>query len=279
MRWMPLLLVVAGCGSYWDLRSGESLNTDCEGKLNYYVDLDGDGWGEPSSAPEPLCAPDPNNNLTASNNRDCDDNDDGITARIEQCPASLVPADGDYLGIVRGDSEYLAIDVPDGIRYSGAASLCDTWGSRLPGDDGEGEADLAQLVDGGERDDILDALESAGWTDVELFVGIVWNGDAWVWADGDPLSGTVGFCGNNADIEPIDFFANLVDGIVADDGQDAEDAAARLSLRREADGSDWCWGIPGEEDVIDDSRAFAGVLCERGAPSTADYQSVPDSEG
>jgi hypothetical protein len=284
---LPLSLSVAACGSYWDLREGESLDVDCEGKLNYYVDTDGDGWGEPSSTPEPLCQPDADNLLTASNNRDCDDSLGGITARIAECPAAIATDEGDLFGLVRGGSEYLALEHPDGWRYSSGPSTCHRWSGSLTveAEQTEGGAapdkGLAQLRDAGELADVLEALEEAGWVDAELFVGIRWDSSAetWVWENGDALAGgTLPFC-DNREIEPIDFYPNLERGVVDDDGNAVVDAAARLALRREADGSDWCWGLPGDDDAIDDSREYAGVLCERPVPDTAAYRDVPESGG
>lgn len=272
MRSTPVLLALslAGCGSYWDLREGLSLDVDCDTKLNYYLDLDGDGWGEPSATPEPLCAPDPANNLTASNNRDCDDAVDAITARIESCPAAIVDESGDYLGVVRGGSEYLALDRPEGWRYSSAFDPCLGWAGDLPATDADGlplDKGLAQLKDSGELNDLLQVLEDGGWTDTPMFVGIAWNGSDWAWEDGTPLDGTVGFCNNDDSIVPADFYPNAVDS-----GEVVE-RSARLALIR--NGNQWCWGIPGDADATTDDRDYANVLCERPTPVEADYEDVP----
>ena len=47
------LVSIAGCGSYWDLRPGEVLAIGCADLLNYYLDVDGDGWGERGGGAHP----------------------------------------------------------------------------------------------------------------------------------------------------------------------------------------------------------------------------------
>jgi len=274
VRWMPLLFVVAGCGSYWDLRADESLAVDCESKLNYYIDEDGDGWGDPTSSPEPLCAPDPSRKRTASNNRDCDDDAESpeegakVTARIGACPADIA---ADHEGLVRGDSEYMAL--LDDYRYGVGPVRCERWsgGVALP-DQEEADQGLALLKDNGELTDVLDALDGAGISG-PLFLGVVYNGSGWEWEDGTPLGGALGFCGNR-EPEPLEFYPNLVDGIGDQESIETLYDQARLALIN--DGG-WCLGIPGDDDVDDDSRAYASLLCERPTPNTQDYQDVPES--
>jgi len=272
VRWMPLLIIVSGCGSYWDLRKDESLAVDCDSKLNYYVDSDGDGWGEPTSEPEPLCAPDPSNELTASNNRDCDDSLPGITARIGACPIDIAAA-GSFVGLVRGDSEYLALD--ELYRYGEAPVRCERWSGSVdqPDEDGNvGDRGLAMLKDNGELSDVLALLDEGGFLG-PLFLGVAYDGGSWAWEDGTPLGGALAFC-DNRQPDPLEFYPNLVEGLGDDASVETLESQARLALIN--DGG-WCLGIPGDDDAVDDSRAYAGLLCERPTPATADYQDVPDA--
>ena len=268
---MPLLLVVAGCGSYWDLRKGESLAVDCESKLNYYVDDDGDGWGEAGTDPQALCSPDPGKKLTASNDRDCDDSLAGITARIGACPVDVTA--GDFVGTVRGDSEYLALD--DSYRYSQGPARCERWSGSvaLPDEDTEADRGLTMLKDNGELTDLLDLLDENGFAG-PMFIGVVYNGAGWEWEDGTALGGAIAFCGNQAP-DPLEFYPNLVQGIGDTASVDTLYDQARLALIN--DGG-WCLGIPGDAAATDDSRAYAGLICERPTPNTLDYQDVPTGD-
>lgn len=207
MRVLPVILVLAGCGSSWDLREGaEGPPLECESLLNYYIDDDGDGWGDPGTAedpadPMPLCQPDETLKRTATNAMDCDDTNDKIGPDAGACPDSVGDDDVDVarVGLVRGTSEYLfflatGLPIDRGQVEETAAESedwCASWAGEATPDAPEGDRGLAVLTDAAEVADVLEELDNEALTLLEdgtancsgdetdcvaFFVGMRWEG-------------------------------------------------------------------------------------------------------
>ena len=297
MRVLPIMLIVAGCGSNWDLRKGaQGPPLQCESLLNYYVDEDGDGWGERGDGedpqPQPLCAP--KGTLSATNAMDCDDNDADIGAKVGNCPSEI--ADGDpeaVVGFVRGESEYLfALPDNEEVRHTDAAMKCTSWAGQPTADAPPGDRGLAVLTDFAEVQDVFNtldaALEELGVSGTPaLFVGMRWDEPTggWVWDDADrtPPTGDIGFC-NNQEPDLMAFAPYLNENDLRDNQPAAFDLlveTSRLALVR--NGNSWCLGVPPYDLTApggvspENSPEYANYMCERPAPDPAGYRDVPES--
>lgn len=176
MRVLPVILVLAGCGSSWDLREGaEGPPLECESLLNYYLDEDGDGWGSPGTeadpaVPVPLCAPDDGSGLTATNAMDCDDTDPDIGPDAGACPATVGDNDADAarIGLVRGNSEYLLFVATGSALDRGtveetaaeAEAWCASWAGEATESAPEGDRGLVVLTDPAEVNEVVLAEEA-----------------------------------------------------------------------------------------------------------------------
>ena len=261
------LWVSTGCGYYWALQ--EPIDTGCANLASYYLDSDGDNWGEPGSGVM-LCRGNQESGHTASNGRDCDDDDPSVTGQTGSiCPDLLVSGGADYAAVVYGSTEFVAVHSNTMLQGAeAAAQSCGPWGwgGRLATFDSQ--ADL-NAVEG-----VLDDLEVySGFVDVE------WDIDAqdWVWSDGSTLDmSSVGWCFGIRPA-PEDFNAYL-----DPDEKDYEElvSAIRLSLVKRDQG--WCFGEPREAlppgldtGELADYPSYTSVMghfiCERDAPNPADY--------
>jgi hypothetical protein len=278
VRWWSLTVFAAGCGSYWDIREGQGLPAECPSLLNYYVDADGDGWGDPDSDVLALCGEDlgdPNDasdDYSASNGKDCDDSDPQIGSSIGACPEVIADATA---GLVRGGFEYLVVVPPSPpITDSSAGTACVRWsGETLEGVE-EGHRGLAILDDPAEFVDLTSQLlDSAGDA---IFVGVRWDESAasWVWLDGQAIGGTIAFCGNQPpsldDVRP-----DVVLDLASPSDRATLIAQTRLALLREQQG--WCLGLPALSEGPTQLRE-AHFLCERPSPDPADYVDVPSND-
>lgn len=270
---VPILLVpvVAGCSS--DFRSKYKLPTDCERSL-FFEDRDGDGWGDPDGVFESRCEADPEQNLTARNNLDCDDDDASVSGRTASlCPGELVSGGTDYVGakalsgevvVVLPTADFSHVSDPEvafteTIWADGAASACSElgWGGGLATFDSFGEfSTVADLVEARMADEGTDYY--AAW------VGAVPDGsDGWRWEDAES--------GEGLDIGVVGMCAGAPSpGTTSDPG-------LRLAMVKAA-GEDWCFGYPSDanpEDLVDGELAYgdrqAHFVCERGTPLPRDF--------
>ncbi|MBX2799818.1 MAG: hypothetical protein KTR31_19220 [Myxococcales bacterium] len=288
----PLILIAvsfaAGCGSYWDLRKGDTLPLGCANLLNYYLDVDGDGWGQQGSLPTPLCEPDPDQGLTASNHLDCDDENPDITGRVGAvCPEDL--EDGGaacFDGLVFGDSEFVVTCGDSSVqRYSVAEDRCHAWAgtqtSSLPEQD-EGQRGLATLEADFEQvqvlEDWLESIEDVG-PGFAVFVDLRWQGDlqtgGWAWPSG-VVPEELPACGGE---EPTvaDFFPSLIPGDPnAVDTLEAGIEEVRLALILTGNG--WCRGTPDDGGDLRYDHQQAHYLCERPRPDLAHFEERPLAE-
>jgi hypothetical protein len=281
VRALPLVLVLVGCGSSWDLREGvQGPPLECESLLNYYVDADGDGWGDPGTVdapaePQPLCNPDENAQLTATNAMDCDDSDPDIGPDAGVCPASIGDDDAGEvarIGLVRGTSEYLFVLAtgPEAERgaveekATEAEDWCESWAGQLTEGSPEGDRGLIVLTDPAEVAEVNTALDEALATVgldgvscsgtelgcVAMFVGMRWEGGVptscespvvfdggWVWEDGQGPTGDIPFC-DNIEPTPQDFMVGTQ--LCGLDDADEIVASLRMALVRRSNG--WCLG-------------------------------------
>lgn len=280
---LSAVLLTAGCGSYWDIREGEVLDIGCAGRLNYYDDVDGDGWGQVGSEPTALCEPDPQAGLTASNALDCDDTDPDVTGKIGLvCPADLDPAGTPcYSGLVFGDSEFVVTcgeSQPQ--RFTAAQQLCDSWSTDAAQDDTSVQRGLATLEAGFERVEVLEAwLESleeveAGFS---IFVDLRWSGSletgTWAWPSGAPPDG-ISPCGG---VEPTvaDFYPDLVPSD-PNAAQTLEEHKGEVRSVLVFDGVGWCRGTPSDGGAGYDHQS-AHYLCERPRPDLSQHEEQPSA--
>lgn len=301
---IPSLVLLAGCGSYWDLRKGEELPIGCASRLNYFPDEDGDGWGAQDSPPEEACAQDAPSGK-ASNALDCDDADAGLTGRAGAiCPSQMASQYGGspcVVGTQQGDSELVAtcLDGSPTVPFGQAIQDCTLWaGWETPeavAAGTVGHRGLAALEDDIEfgrvttwlRDNLVPNTGGfAVWIDLQ-WDGTVDSGQ-WVFraADGSTINPTwIVPCGG-ADPMPGDLWPDLLVGGPTDTGaaavggrQTVEDELDKVRLALIWDGAGWCRGIP-EEAGGEYGPRSAHVLCERPRPTLADYESYPeDGEG
>ena len=145
-RWnLTLLLAAAGCGATWGFggEANDVLYTQCAEPKTYYLDVDGDGWGDPLQlGMEDSCEPDANNFYTATNARDCNDAEDEVTGLVGSlCPSELVyseATDISYTGFVAGGNEFVYLYNLESTPYvdmQDAEERCAQWGA-------------AELIDG-----------------------------------------------------------------------------------------------------------------------------------
>lgn len=275
-------LALAGCGSYWDLRKGESLDVGCAGLKNFYPDADGDKWGEPDSIPTQACTADEAAGLTASNDLDCDDDDEGITGRAGAiCPTQMVGGLATCVeGLRQGGSEFVGTcgETPL-VAFGQAAQDCQAWaGWETPEavDEGRvGHRGLASLETDFEFNGVTDWIEQqVGSVPTAVWVDLRWSGSvtdgSWAWPDGSAPT-LVAPCGGDETL-PGDFWPELVPGVGgADDSLEAHLDEVRAALVW--NGTAWCRGVP---DFVGNAPREAYALCERPSPNLADYEDVPE---
>lgn len=279
-----LALLAAGCGSYWDIREGEVLDIGCADLLNYYLDLDGDGWGQAGTEPTALCEPNLQDGLTASNALDCDDEDADITGQVGLvCPAELDPQGTPcYSGLVFGDSEFVVTcgdSSPQ--RFTAAEQLCDSWATdETTGSVEEaGHHGLATLEADFERVEVLESwLE--GLSEVEagfsIFVDLRWTGEldggAWAWPSGAAPDG-IPPCGGT---EPTvaDFYPNLIPSD-PNAQETLEEHKGEVRSVLVFDGNGWCRGTPSDGGEAYDHQT-SHYLCERPRPDLTLHEERPE---
>ncbi len=277
------LIAMAGCGSYWDIRAGEDLPIGCANLLNYYLDVDGDGWGQ-AGAPTPLCEPDVAEGLTASNDLDCDDDDNQITGQVGSlCPEDLDPEGTScYAGLLRGDSEFLVTCGSSPTqRYSIAESRCHAWSGQETEEGVPGHRGLAQLESEVEVFDVVAWLEDLPEVQpgFAVFVDLRWDGDldsgSWRWPDGSSPDSIAPCGGSEPGVD--DFYPALVPGDPnAEPTLEEHKDEVRLALVW--DGTSWCRGTPDEGDAAIYDHQSAHYLCERPRPDLSQYEERPLGE-
>lgn len=286
------LTALAGCGSYWDLRAGEELPIGCAGVLNWYHDADGDGWGDPSSAPTPRCGPDPDNELTASNALDCDDDDDGVTGRVGAlCPSEMFTgANGTGSACVaglQGDGVEFVTTCTGSplVGFTMAQQDCAAWAGWITPEAAEagatGDHGLASLETDLELAAVVEWLEGvANKEPMAVWVDLRWNGTiesgsgSWEWPDdGGTAPNGIPPCGGT-EVGPVDFWPDLVLGVPESDAA-LEESLGEVRQALVYDGSEWCRGTPDAMGgPFGPREAFA--LCERPAPVPTSFEDVPE---
>jgi len=272
--------LVGGAGCHSDYRSTVTLPEDCDRQF-FFEDVDGDGWGDPEGAYELRCQADEANNLTARNNLDCDDADDGVTGRTAAiCPDELVAGGAAYLAFGASGAEIAAVLPTDDFSHIGSNTVETTdliWpdgGESACGEVGWGGglATFANLTELTEVTDELD--EIVGGDFYAAWVGLVPNDDntAFVWdgVDGAGLDiNEVGIC--NPDDKP--------------DATDTQDPGRRMALVKR-EGQPWCFGFPSDANpatvspgVFQYTRREANFICERSPPRAADFAIDRDPAG
>jgi len=284
VRWTLAVLVLAGCGSSWQIREGAVLEAGCVERA-WYADGDGDGWGDGSAELGAGCEAPEDGGRVAANGRDCDDGSAQVTGRTgATCPDGLLAASApiSYGAALHDTSEYVLVygEASPLARFTAAESACEAWSGADPVDGGwVPRGGLATFASQAERVALQQAVEAAVGEDGRWagFVGIGWSGPlvggAWAWVDGtegDPRAG-LPWCGNVAPT-PEDFFPGLdpADPERAA-GLEEELASVRLALALTDDG--WCVGLPARAGGSY-TRVDGHLLCERPAPDPADYDEI-----
>ena len=286
------VLSMTACGASWGLggEEGGVLYTQCAEPKTYYLDADGDGWGDPNDEGLPNAC-DPPAGSTATNNRDCADSDVTNTGRVGSvCPQELVPSTSDVPAgtLVSPGSEYAFVYGLDTPRVNAveAETNCTLWGAaRL--DDVLGEqlwSSTGHLATYGLQDDSLARtqleIEAVVTGSFAAYIGVMWSGSveegSWVWVSyeeddaDDSLIDAIGWCADEAPI-PEDFFPGLnpTDPTHRNLIEEEMDALRLALVWNASEG--WCLGMP--EDAGEDYGFEEGhVLCERIPPSPADYE-------
>jgi hypothetical protein len=248
MRRVAIMAVIAGCGSSWDLRDPLIVGASD----TYYVDADGDGWGDPNEPSEQLAAPDPDRALTARNDRDCDDGDAAVTGMTGSiCPEDLVLGGATYVANTYGGREYVAVyGGTDAVWPEAAIDACGPWGW---GGEIAGFPDPETLQLG--LTDVLgaaiDALPEAerGFSG---FVDLTHDGTGWTTSGGTPVLLSTPWCAGQ-EPDPDDILAN------------------RLALVRTVGTSEWCWGTPDDAALPAHEGRFSHFVCVRDLPAASDW--------
>lgn len=247
-----------GCVSSWSLDM--ELQEGC-GQRAFFLDDDGDGWGDPDSEPVFRCEGDDATGFTSRNARDCDDGDVHTTGQVGSiCPERLVTAATDYVGVIYGDSEY-AVVVDDMVSPEETELRWPQFGADACSARGWGGA-LARFETADELNQITAAISAtmyAGW------VGAVPNaagGWSWEGSEEEISNSVIPYCSL----------------LTADSSWVDEDA--RLAIVKTENGS-WCLGYP---DEMSDSASGAGFglpeydfqsahfVCERATPDPLAYE-------
>ena len=269
------LWVSTGCGDDSDLP--EPIDVGCSNMASYYLDSDGDDWGEPGSDIL-LCRADHETGYTASNGLDCDDDDPSVTGQAGSvCPDQMVPGGVDYAAVVHGSTEFVAVHSDTAvISAAAAAATCGPWGwgGHLATFDSQADLDAVQGV--------LEDLEVySGFVDIEWDV----TAQEWVWSDGSALDpSSVGWCSGSPPL-PEDFDPHL------DPQQlDYEERVADIRLAVVKNDWGWCFGEPRDAlpfgldtgevtDYPPYTPMLAHFICERDAPNPADFDEAGTSAG
>ena len=289
---IALVLMISACGASWGLggEEGGVLYTQCAEPKTYYLDADRDGWGDPNDEGMPNeCNPPAE--YSATNNRDCNDTESTNTGRVGSiCPRQLVPSTSDVLAgtLLGSGSEYAFVYGEDTPRVNEveAETNCALWGAaRVEDVVGEQEwFSTGHLATYGLGDDALARTQLAVEANVTgsfaAYIGVMWMGSveegSWVWVSyedddaDDSLIDAFGWCADEAPV-PEDFFP----GLNPNDPQhraliESEMDSLRLALVRDEEGR-WCLGMP-EDSGSDYGFDEGHLLCERVAPSPADYE-------
>jgi hypothetical protein len=259
------LLLTTGCVSNFDLRESLTLGT---ADSIFYFDEDEDGWGDPNTEPQLL---DQAEGLyTASNERDCDDSDPLVTARLgPACPADLVGDSTEFVSY-RYVSEFVAVHSSTNlVLQTNAQTACggSGWGGAL--------AHFDEDIEFSGMQEALDAVLAAE-SNYAGFIGVMWDSTSedWVWEQGEGLSLSGGdFCGDGAPTL-LEAFpqCDTINDPCAEIWDDLIDSL-RLALVRES--GSWCVGLA-EDAYTADGPAYestrAHFICGRDAPEPSDYR-------
>lgn len=251
--------LATGCGASWGVRDVDLGVVDCRLKP-WFADADADGWGEPG---EPVwsCEAEADSAFTARNDRDCDDADAQVTARLgDGCPVELLPGlEGGISGWVGAEVELIATfgaaPLTSGLQ---AEAACAHWGGELATPANPTElAALQALVD--------TAVPEGDWAG---FLGVAWDGEVWAWTDSGLPFEAIGLCDGDLPV------VTDLEGEVWE-----SQPLGRLALVRAGGG--WCLGAPGfAPDLLAPGEVDAGwLVCERPKPVPEDYKIVlPEPE-
>lgn len=307
------LLMGTGCASSWGLTDLGDI-AQCKTKF-YYMDADGDGWGDPAIEREEICSEnvDVESGWTARNGLDCDDADDGVTGRIDAlCPHELVteieyePGTGDpsdwYVTARGPETELVATGGSTPAGYPLAAeAACFYWGGSL-----------AKLTAGEDKGNVLSAIEATldGSETYAAWVAILWDYDLsspsgadwgakgnfrWMEPeDMDPEGTLPGAASENfpelvgtgesitwcSDVPPVE--VHLQDGELNGVTWKKGDAYSDQWLKRVAlvgtpdGGGSYRWCYGSPEFASDYDWSQAHMICERMAPSSECEKSAND---
>ncbi|MFT4621777.1 MAG: hypothetical protein ACI8PZ_000429 [Myxococcota bacterium] len=287
---VPLVLGLAACGSNWNIGLNDELVVDCLDERFYYLDVDGDGWGDPATTGRQRCEPE--GDLTATNQRDCDDDDASITGRVGAiCPGQLVAsADGsdvEFGAAVAGEGEFVWVYGSTPTRtYQEARDACEKWAQHpFPANDNAqfGLATFDPSTDSlteVQQAIVESIIDTPGGGTFAAWIGVQWEGDlesgGWSWEDdsSDGLIDDLGFCTGEA-VRPEDFFPNMY----INDPEHRELILDELDQLRLAlilnDAGGWCLGLPdqiGGDGGNGYSLTRAHLLCERPPADPSEYE-------
>ena len=292
MRFLTLTALFAvGCGSHWNIRKGDELAIGCAGKAKYYEDADGDGWGNPDGEPQRLCEADAELNLTATNGRDCADDDAQVTGKVGWwCPADLSGETTiEYTGFISGESEYFYTwGTTEPTWYDTAVESCESWGAHTKdGEDYVPQGHLATFESAAAIAEMQGQLETVATSGYAVLIGVRWVGTwdegDWGWVDqsDDSLLTAFDFCAGEAPT-PDDVYEGL---FIGDTGhaQFLEDTLRdlRLAMVLDDEGS-WCLGLPSDVGESAEDSGYTPqeghILCERPQPDPAEYEESQGNE-
>lgn len=217
---------------------------------SYFLDSDGDGWGDDATDPVVACDADPATGFTATNGRDCRDDDEQVTGRVASaCGDELVAGGSLYEGVILGDSEYIVVYGDTTPVWSEhAVSACGPWGWGGQLATFDTPEDLAAVT--GLLDDVITTEGYAGY----IGISVAESRESWDWEDGSALDFLqVGWCDG---VQPTI--------------RDAALGLDQLALVRPSGSTQWCLGTPEQADDDYDARE-AHFVCERVVPSPADW--------
>jgi hypothetical protein len=300
---VAVLTVGIGCSSNWVVRGDPVPLRNCQPKL-FYQDADQDGWGAggDDGAWVVTCDADADSGFTASNGRDCDDEDSTNTGAVGSvCPQNLVLGDDDVFSVrTSGGSEFMAILGSESTtNYTAAATNCASWAGQV---DVTPEAEtatwevngyLATFSSEAEVVELHSLIEDSltNGDSAAVYIGLSWSGTdplvgEWIWVDGEtdlPLNSVSVFdwCDDD-DEQPTagDFTPELnpndEEGFDGGDPSSSPATAATLEmvhvrLAMIFDSEEWCLGVPEQPQT-------ASYLCERTTPDPLDFVEIATEE-
>ncbi len=202
----------------------------------WFLDEDGDGFGDPWTEPLVACGPDCH--FSATNALDCDDSDASTTALVEgSCPLDTFSDDDAYVSVQTPAYEYIVFyGTTPTVDPETARVGCQEWGG-----------DLAAWPDAFAMADVT--IELARTSIYAGYIGVEPNGeDGWRWQEESSMRLDQMWCDHQAPVPG-----------------GPEDRLALVKV-----GSTWCIGRPDSSPSVQGSQPYqsntAHAICQRVRP-------------